>query len=144
MILAILPLQALRLADFFIDRDFLNMFDGMSSYSEFMINEAIDKLNVYSIIFLVSIIVLFIIGKVVSKINDAKIPEEGKKSPSRFRLIRFAGFVALLLGLYLNGNAAYEMNLNFYNEVSEIEVSDFDIGSIDLTLRDLLNVDYDF
>jgi multisubunit Na+/H+ antiporter MnhB subunit len=102
------------------------------------------KLNMYSIIVVVLIILLFAIGKIFGNKADSDEENEKKMSPSRFRLVRFVGFAVIFLGLFLNSNAAYEMNSNFYTEITGIEASDFDIGSIDLTLRDLLNIEYDF
>lgn len=140
MVLAIIPLQLIRLANYVIDKDFLNLFEGMSSYSDFMMNEAISKLNKYTIVFTLIILIMFIISKVFRKKSDV----EDEKVTNRYRLVRLAGIAVVVVGLYFNSTAAYDMNLTLYDEVSSIELSDFDIGSIDLTLRELLNVDYDF
>jgi hypothetical protein len=144
MIVAIVPLQLIRVADILIEQDFLDVFAGLESYKEFMMTSVMDKLNFYSILFLVLIVVLFIVSRIFSNKVDSKIEAVEEKRHSRFVLPRIAIFLVLAFGLYLNGNAAKNYNMELVNELNSIHISEFDINSVDLILREELNIDFDF
>lgn len=143
LIFSIIPIQIVRLADYFVDKELLSFFSGMSNYTTFMLSESINRLNLLTIIVVVIIVILFVLSKILKSIRNKK-SEENKVEVKRYRIVRIAGFLVLLVGLFLNGKSSYEMNQSYIAEVKEINVSDFDLNSIDLTLRELLNVNYDF
>lgn len=144
LLIAIIPLQLLRLVNFFMDKDFLGLFDGMSIYIEFMMEEAVKRLNVITIIALILIIIAFVTSKIIDKRNSSDSRVSDEKPKKRFKTVRAVGLVVLFFVIYSNFNSALDLNTKFYEDVSEIHESDFQIGSIDLTLKDLLEVEYDF
>lgn len=144
LVVSIVPLQLIRLADIFINYELLDIFGGLTSYKNFMMDALISKLNTYSIVVLVVIVVLFVLSRVFRKRVDDKI-EKVESGKSKITLIaRVVGFAVLILALYLNTNAMINYNKETIETIKSIEASDFDPMSIDLTLRDLLNIDFDF
>ncbi|MBI9012561.1 MAG: hypothetical protein JEZ08_10065 [Clostridiales bacterium] len=144
LVLAILPLQLIRLLNFVVDRDYFTVFNGMESYKNYMLDSAIAKLNTYSIAVLVVVIALFILGKVLRHQGNDKVDQVEDKKKSRFVLVRVAIVGVLLFGLYINAKACYNYNRNVYDEIEAIKPSDFDPKSMDETLSGLLNINYDF
>jgi len=144
LVLAILPLQLIRLLNFVVDRDYFTVFNGMESYKNYMLDAAITKLNVYSIAVLIVVIVLFVFGKLLKRQGDDKIDQVEDKKKSRYVLVRIAIVGVLLFGLYINTKACYNYNKNVYDDIASIKPSDFDPKSMDETLSGLLNIDYDF
>ena len=156
LILAILPLQLIRLLNFVVDGQYFTVFNGMESYKNYMLDAAIAKLNVYSIVVLIMVVVLFILVKILRRQVEEKIDlneqneqndqndQNDKKKKSRFVLVRIAIVGVLLFGLYINTKACYTYNMNVYDEIATIKPSDFDPKSMDETLSGLLNIDYDF
>ncbi|MCH4886795.1 hypothetical protein EZV73_04405 [Acidaminobacter sp. JC074] len=143
-LLAIIPLQAIRLVDFLVDRNYFDLINGMESYKNYMLDVMIQKLNVYTIITLVLIVVLFILSKIISKRVDSKIEGLEEKRSRPYALVRFAIFLVLALGLFLNVKGMYRYNMQVVNEIQAISPDDFDPNDLDVTLSNLLNIDYDF
>lgn len=144
LVLAILPLQLIRLLNFVVDGDYFTVFNGMESYKNYMLDSVITKLNIYSIVVLIIVIVLFVIGKLLrQRVNDKTDQIEDSKK-KRYVLVRVAIVGVLLFGLYINTKACYNYNRNVYDEIEAIKPSDFDPKSMDETLSGLLNIDYDF
>ncbi len=143
-IIAIVPLQGLRLIDFVVQRNYLEIINGMESYKNYMLDVLIQKLNVYTIITFVLVVVLFILSKLLRKRVDSKIEDLEKKSTNRYGIIRFAIFLVLALGLFLNVKGMYRYDMNVVAEMQAISPDDFDPNDLDVTLSNLLNIDYDF
>lgn len=100
LLVSIIPLQGLRLLDFVVARDYFTLFNGMESYKNFMMSAMIKQLNVYSIVVLIVVIVLFIVSKILRKQVDSKIETiEGKKKKG-YALVRTAVFLVLIFGLF--------------------------------------------
>ena len=144
LVLAILPLQLIRLLNFVVDGDYFTVFNGMESYKNYMLDAAITKLNVYSTAVLIVVIVLFVLSKLLRRQANDKTDQIEDKKKNRFVLVRVAIVGVLLFGLYINTKACYNYNRNIYDEIATIKPSDFDPKSMDETLSGLLNIDYDF
>ncbi len=144
MVIAILPLQAIRIGEYFVDKLLPSTTGNVLSYKEFMLSSIIDSLNKYSIIFAIVIVILFVLGRVFSKKIDGKLDNTENKIRKKFLVIRFIAFCVVCFGIYLCVNSSINMNLDMYSEIRELGPSDFTPRSIDLTLRELLNVNYDF
>lgn len=144
LVLAILPLQLIRLLNFVVDGDYFTVFNGMESYKNYMLDSVITKLNVYSIVVLIIVIVLFVLSKLLRRQANDKTDQNEDKKKNRFVLVRVAIVGVLLFGLYINTKACYTYNRNIYDEIATIKPSDFDPKSMDETLSGLLNIDYDF
>lgn len=143
LLIAIIPLQLLRIADFFIQNDMIDLFGGLASYKTFMLEAMNTKLNFYSIVVVVLIIVLFVISRVFSNKVDEKI-ESAEHNHKRMVLIRLVVTAVLVFGLYMNVTKAIDYNMALVDDLSTIEASDFDPRSLDDTLSNLLNIEYDF
>ncbi len=144
LMIAIIPVQAIRLVNIIVDQELFDIFNGMESYKNYMLDVIIDKLNVYTIVSVVLIVLLFVISKVARKNLDDKIePVEGKKQ-NRYVIVRFAVFAILAFGLFLNVKGMYRYDMNKYEEIQSIQPDDFDPKDLDITLSELLNINYDF
>lgn len=144
LMIAIIPVQAIRLVNIIVDQDLFDIFNGMESYKNYMLDVVIDKLNVYTIVSVVLIVLLFVISKVARKNLDDKIEHiEGKKR-NRYVIVRFAVFAILAFGLFLNVKGMYRYDMNKYEEIQSIQPDDFDPKDLDITLSELLNINYDF
>lgn len=144
LFLAIMPLQTIRLIDFIVDRDLFTVFNGMESYKNYMLDAAITQLNLYTIVSMILILVLFVLSKVFRKRVDTKDDHLEEKKKSRYGLVRFGIVLILLFGLFLNGRACYNYNMTTYDEIASIKPSDLDPKDMDETLSELLNIEYDF
>ena len=144
ILIPLVPLQALRLLRFFIERDFVDLINGMDSYKDYMLDAMINRLNFYTIVGIIVIILLIIGKKLLQKYVDEKVALKVEKQERAWLLIRIGvvGILFLILGFI--GNKAQDKNLNFYEDIQALQPSDFDVRSIDEVLSDLLNVDYDF
>jgi hypothetical protein len=140
----LVPLQALRLLRFFIERDFVDLINGMDSYKDYMLEAMINRLNFYTIVGIIVIILLIIGKKLLQKYVDEKVALKIEKQERAWLLIRIGVVGILFLGLGFIGNKAQDKNLNFYEDIQALQPSDFDVRSIGEVLSDLLNVDYDF
>lgn len=144
MLIAIIPLQGIRLLNFVIARDYFTLINGMESYKDYMMQVIISKLNVYTIIVGIAIVVLFILSKVLRNRIDTKIEGIEEKSKKRYVLVRLAVFAVIALGLFLNVKAMYRYDMQVYNEIQTLSIDDFDPDDLDVTLSNLLNIEYDF
>jgi len=144
LIIAIIPLQAIRLVDLLVDQNLFDLFGGMESYKNHMMDVIIGKLNTYTIICAIIIVLLFVISKVVRTRLDDKIEHIEEKKHNRYVIIRFAVFFVLALGLFLNLRSAQRYDMKQYNELMAISPDDFDPNDLDVTLSELLNINYDF
>lgn len=144
LIVSIIPLQLIRLADLFLNYEILDIFSGLESYKNYMMDNIISELNMMTIVVVISIIVLFILSRVFRSKVDTKIENATNGRSKLVMLTRFVAFLVLLLALYLNVNAGKNFNLETYNNLKEIQASDFDPQSVDLILREELNIDFDF
>ena len=102
LVLAILPLQLIRLLNFVVDGDYFTVFNGMESYKNYMLDSVITKLNVYSIVVLIIVIVLFVLSKLLRRQANDKTDQIEDKKKNRFVLVRVAIVGVLLFGLYIN------------------------------------------
>ncbi|MBN2794978.1 MAG: hypothetical protein JXR88_06205 [Clostridia bacterium] len=144
MSVAALPLQFLHLANFVIEKDYLDILTGLESYKNFMLPVLIKRLNLYTIMIVILIITLFILSKVIRKKIDTKIKNVEEKKHSRFILIRLGVFVVLAVLLFLNVQSAQNYNMDMIHEVQSLNPDEFAPQSVDLILREDLNIDFDF
>lgn len=144
LIVAIVPLQVIRLANFVIEKDFLDVLTGLESYKNHMLPIIEQKLNVYTIIVFVIIVILFVLSKVLRKKVDTRIENVEETKHSRFVLARFAIFFVLAIALFFNFRAAERYNMDMVNEIITLNPDEFEPQSVDLILREELNIDFDF
>lgn len=144
MLIAIIPLQGIRLLNFVVARDYFTLINGMESYKDYMMQVMISKLNVYTIVVLIAVVVLFILSKVFRSRIDTKIEGIEQKSKKRYVLVRFAVFAVISLGLFLNLKAMYRYDMKVYSDIQNLSIDDFDPDDLDVTLSNLLNIEYDF
>jgi glucan phosphoethanolaminetransferase (alkaline phosphatase superfamily) len=144
LIVAIVPLQVIRLANFVIEKDFLDVLTGLESYKNHMLPIIEQKLNVYTIIVFVIIVILFVLSKVLRKKVDTRIENVEETKHSRFVLARFAIFFVLATALFFNFRAAERYNMDMVNEIITLNPDEFEPQSVDLILREELNIDFDF
>lgn len=144
MLIAIIPLQGIRLLNFVVARDYFTLINGMESYKDYMMQVMISKLNVYTIVVLIAVVVLFILSKVFRSRIDTKIEGIEEKSKKRYVLVRFAVFAVISLGLFLNLKAMYRYDMKVYSDIQNLSIDDFDPDDLDVTLSNLLNIEYDF
>lgn len=72
ILIPLIPLQGLRILRFFIERDFVDLINGMESYKDYMLDAMIDRLNFYTIVGIIVIILLIIGKKLLQKYVDEK------------------------------------------------------------------------
>lgn len=144
LLVAIVPLQVLRLADFFMDKDYIDVLGQFTSYKTFMMDRIIERLNVYTLVVLLIMVVLIITKRILRQRVDDKVMAfvEGRKT--LVGVVRASAILLVVLGTFLVSKNAEDFNRTYYNDLQEIQVDDFDPVDLDQVLGDGLNVDFDF
>jgi len=144
LILAVIPLQVIRLLSFFIDKEFISVLDELKSYQTFMLDAIVSKLNVLTLVVGVIIIFLIIIKRYLKTYVDDRLDPLVKDKKWIFLGSRVGAFAMIILLCFLVGNKAKVETMDFVDDIRAIQPSDFDPIDFDEVLSNGLNVEFDF
>lgn len=144
LLVAIVPLQLLRMVGFLITKDWLNVFDDFSSYTDFMMSAMIKSLNIYTLIVMVMIVLLIVLKKILKTRVDDKVEAFANRNSKRRIIVRSSSFILILMMIYFVTSHWISYNIEYKNSLEEIQPSDFDPIDLDDVLSDGLNIKYDF
>lgn len=144
LLVAIMPLQVLRVVNYLIKKDWMTAFDDYSSYVDFMMSAMIKSLNIYTLIVTIMIVLLFVLKRTLKNRVDDKVEDFISKNKKMWMTVRISSFILVLIMSSFVISHLISYNVEYKNSLQEIQPADFDPIDLDDVLSDGLNIKYDF